>query len=339
MRNSVLLRLLNVFAVLRGLPLILLAHSAVGAATTPQYVQGNYAVPQTSETTVTVPYTAAQTAGNLNVVIVGWNDSSAHVSSLTDSNGNVYQLAVGPMVTGSLSQAIYYAKDISAAAAATNSVTVTFTPSASFPDIRILEYSGIDPANPVDTFVGGIGSSATSSSGTLNTSNATDLLVGANTVQSGTTGAGSGFKLRLLTVPDGDVAEDTVVTTTGSYGASAPLINAGGWVMQLVAFRAAGTPAPTPTPSPAPVSAAYVQGNYSAPQTPQTTVTVPYTAAQKAGDLNVVIVGWRDSTTELTGLSDSIGNTYQLAVGTRLSGSPLTLPPPIRMFASWSIAV
>jgi hypothetical protein len=39
-------------------------------------------------------------------VIVGSNDSTVQVSSLTDSNGNVYQLAVGPMVTGALSQAI-----------------------------------------------------------------------------------------------------------------------------------------------------------------------------------------------------------------------------------------
>ena len=69
--------------------------------------------PQTPQATVPVTYKAAQTAGNLNVVIVGWNDSSTQVSSVTDSKGNTYQLAMAPMVlTGSpaLSQAIYYAK-------------------------------------------------------------------------------------------------------------------------------------------------------------------------------------------------------------------------------------
>ena len=117
------------------------------------YVQGNYATPQSPLTAVTVPYTAAQTAGDLNVVIVGWNDSTAQVSSLTDSKGNVYQLAVGPTVlTGSapLSQAIYYAKNISAATAGANTVTVTFNAAAIYADIRILEYSGIDPVTPVD---------------------------------------------------------------------------------------------------------------------------------------------------------------------------------------------
>ena len=47
-------------------------------------------------------YKAAQTAGNLNVVIVGRSDATSQVSSVTDSKGNVYQLAVGPTVqTGS----------------------------------------------------------------------------------------------------------------------------------------------------------------------------------------------------------------------------------------------
>ena len=59
-------------------------------------VQGNYATPQTPQATVQVTYTNAQLAGDLNVVIVGWNDTSAVVSSVSDTKGNTYQLAVGP---------------------------------------------------------------------------------------------------------------------------------------------------------------------------------------------------------------------------------------------------
>ncbi len=74
------------------------------ALATPKYIQGNYATPQSTVPAVTVPYLAAQTAGNLNVVIVGWNDATAQVSSVTDTSGNVYQLAAGPTVlTGSTS--------------------------------------------------------------------------------------------------------------------------------------------------------------------------------------------------------------------------------------------
>src|SRR5271163_2489425 len=115
--GSSLFRLLGKLPVLAGLVTVHFANTAL--ATTPNYVQGNYATPQSPLTSVTVPYATSQTAGDLNVVIVGWNDSTTQVSSLTDSKGNVYQLAVGPTVlTGSapLSQAIYCAKNISAGA-------------------------------------------------------------------------------------------------------------------------------------------------------------------------------------------------------------------------------
>ena len=202
----------------------------------PGYVQGNYAVPQTPQTTVTLPYTSAQTAGDLNVVVVGWNETTAKVSSLTDTSGNTYTLAVGPtLLSGALSQSIYYAKNIKAAAAGANVVTVKFTSAANYPDIRILEYSGLDTASPLDVATGSSGTSATSSSAALTTTRTTDLLLGANIVFTSTNGPGASFTQRLLT-PDGDIAEDRVVTANGSYSASAPLSSSGPWVMQLAAF-------------------------------------------------------------------------------------------------------
>ena len=54
-----------------------------------------------------------------------------------------------------------------------------------------------------------------------------------------TTGPGTGFTTRLLTSPDGDIAEDRMVTTTGIYSATSNGLNAAGaWIMQMVAFRA-----------------------------------------------------------------------------------------------------
>ena len=91
----------------------LIAGQASAAIT---FVQRNFATPQSPQSSVSVTYTAAQTAGNLNVVAVGWNDSTAVVNSVTDSKGNVYTRAVGPTaVAGQLSQSIYYAKNIAAA--------------------------------------------------------------------------------------------------------------------------------------------------------------------------------------------------------------------------------
>jgi IPT/TIG domain/Abnormal spindle-like microcephaly-assoc'd, ASPM-SPD-2-Hydin/Fibronectin type III domain len=202
------------------------------------YVQGNYATPQASQTSVPVKFNAAQAAGDLNVVAVGWNDSTASVSAVTDTSGNTYTLAEGPTsISGVASQSIYYAKNIAAAAAGANTVTVTFSTAAKYPDIRILEYNGADQVNPVDVTSASTGNSASSSSGSVNTTNSLDLLFGADLVQTSTTGAGAGFTSRLLTSPDADIAEDSMVTATGSYAATAPVSPASQWIMQMVAFR------------------------------------------------------------------------------------------------------
>jgi fibronectin type 3 domain-containing protein len=454
-------------------------------ASTITYVQGAYTTPQTPQTAVSVKFAAAQSAGDLNVVAVGWNDSTATVVSVADTSGNTYTRAVGPtVISGMLSQSIYYAKNILSAGAGANSVTVTFSAAAIYPDIRILEYNGADPNSPVDVTAAATGNSATSNSGSVTTTNATDLLFGANTVQTTTLAAGSGFTSRLLTSPDGDMAEDSMVTASGSYSATAPLI-AGQWIMQMVAFRTAGSgPAPptigtvaptggptaggtpvtitgtnfasgatvmfgtaagtsvqvvsatqitartpagtagpvtvtvtvsgqsgslpngftytvpatvtgvspasgttsggtpvtitgtnfaagatvtfgaaaagnvvvvsgtqitatTPAGSAGPVTVTvnntgvtggslangftylatnptitFMQGNYAAPQSPQTTVNVSFTAAQAAGDLNVVVAGWNDSTASVTSVTDSRGNVYTRVVGpTAVTGS------------------
>src|SRR5215472_15636516 len=102
--------------------------SSLTAAPTISYLQGNYATPQTPQAVVKIAFTAAQAAGDLNVVVVGWSDSTASVSAVTDSSGNAYTRAVGPTVQRRhASQSIYYAKNIASAAAGANTVTVTFS--------------------------------------------------------------------------------------------------------------------------------------------------------------------------------------------------------------------
>src|SRR5207249_11940646 len=114
------------------------------------FIQSNYSVPQTPQSTVTVNFAGAQSAGNLNVVIVGWNDSTASVISVNDSKGNPYNLAIGPTVrAGQASQSIYFAPNIAAASANSNIVTVRFSAAAVYPDVRVLEYSGLDPVSPL----------------------------------------------------------------------------------------------------------------------------------------------------------------------------------------------
>src|SRR5882762_8850502 len=264
-------RLLTGMVTLLGLLLLTVFLSPIAQAQS--FVQVNAALP-TSGSQVAAVYTVAQTVGDLNVVIVGWNDTAATVTSVTDTKGNPYALAVGPtLLSGSLSQSIYYAKNIAAAGAGANTVTVKFSTVANYPDIRILEYSGVDTNNPLDVATGAVGNSAVSDSGAVTTSNANDLLVGANTVFSSTAAAGTGYTRRLITSPDGDLAEDELVTTTGSYHATATLVRADAWVMQVVAFKAAAGGAPTPT----------APGNLTATAASSSQINLAWTASTEVG--------------------------------------------------------
>jgi uncharacterized membrane protein len=293
------------------------------AASTISYVQGNYATPQTPQTTVNVTFTAAQVAGDLNVVAVGWNDSTATVSAVRDSKGNVYTRAVGPtVVSGALSQSIYYAKNIAPAAAGTNVVTVTFSTAAVYPDIRILEYSGADPNNPVDVTAASSGNSTSSSSGSATTTNATDLIFGANMVLTTTSGPGSGFTKRLLTSPDGDIAEDRMVTATGSYSATAPIVPSGRWIMQMVAFRTG----PNFTISASPSSLSVAQGSPGT-STITTTVSGGFSSAislSATGAPTGTTVSFNPSTIPAPGAGTSI-MTITVGASTPVGTYPITV--------------
>src|ERR1700675_751011 len=76
------------------------------------FIQQNYTTSSVAVSSIRVAYPAGQTAGNLNIVVVGWNDTSAAVNSVSDSRGNSYALAVGPTAGTALTQSIYYAKNI-----------------------------------------------------------------------------------------------------------------------------------------------------------------------------------------------------------------------------------
>jgi hypothetical protein len=223
-------------------------------ASGPTFVQQKSAVPQTATASVVLTYPVAQTAGNLNVIVVGWNDTTSTVTMVGDSLGNTYALAIGPTTGTGLRQSIYYATGIKAGS---NTVTVRFSQAARYADIRVLEYSGLDPAAPVDVTAGAAGIGTSASSGAATTKSANDLIFGAGTTAGRFSAAGAGFVSRVITSPDGDIAEDQSVLTTGSYSATAPNSESA-WAMQMVAFRASGqnsgTPAP-PAPTPPSVSA------------------------------------------------------------------------------------
>ena len=207
---------------------------------TPTFVQVNSATPQTNQSQVSVTYNSAQIAGDTNILAIGWNDASSNITSVSDSAGNVYQVAA-PVARGThLSQAIYYAKNIASAPAGANAVTVTFNAAVRFADIRILEYAGLDPNAPFDVARSASGSTTLADSGSVATNYASELVFAAGMTASRFTAAGAGFTNRIITSPDGDIAEDRTTSARGSYNATAPLNPAAAWLIQIATFRAAG---------------------------------------------------------------------------------------------------
>jgi hypothetical protein len=190
-----------------------------------------------------VAFSGAQTAGDTNVIAIGWRTPTASIQSVTDSRGNVYVLAVGPTVLpGVGASAIYYSTGIVASGAGTNAVTVTFNTAASLPDIRVAEYGGIETSAPIDVIASATGSGTTSDSGTIATFAPSTLIVAANLATTSTSGAGPGYNARAISSSDGNILEDRIVSAAGNYNATAPLSASGQWIMQLVAFRWIGSP-------------------------------------------------------------------------------------------------
>src|SRR5262245_11244120 len=291
--------------------LVALCQPPPKAEAQPQFVQQAFTCPQTPQDQVAVDYDSAQTAGNLNILAIGWNDQGASITSVMDSAGNTYQVAVPTFRGGGLSQAIYYATNI---LAGPNTVTVRFDIPAKYVDLRVTEYSGLSHDHPFDAEASASGNGALADSGPVTTSQTNELLFGAGMTGSGFNGPADGWTLEVITTPDSDIVQDRVAAPPGTYNAPTPLGSAG-WLMQVAAFRTGPPPTsggggnPTPPPS---GGIGFVQQNYACPQTPQDQVEATYTAAQAAGNLNILAIGWNDVTANIANVTDSVGNTYRM---------------------------
>src|SRR5258705_4677470 len=78
--NKNLIVFLGVLLLVAGL----LSYASLVTAA-PVFVQQNYSTPQSPQSSVSVTYNSRQTAGNMNVLVIGWNDTTSNISSVTDS--------------------------------------------------------------------------------------------------------------------------------------------------------------------------------------------------------------------------------------------------------------
>ncbi len=180
-----------------------------------------------------------QTAGDTTIVIVGWSNSG-DVSSVSDDGGNTYTraLSTSTNVAGNISQTIYYAKNIKSS----TTITANFTSAVGAPDVRVLEYSGLDQSNPLDTSLAAaaaaFGNGTVADSGPVSTTFSNNLVVAGAMVGQTVVSAGNNFVLATVT-NDGNASEHQLNSApVGGVHAVANVKPASAWLIQAVTFHA-----------------------------------------------------------------------------------------------------
>jgi chitodextrinase len=202
-----------------------------------ELLQNGFAVPQAQRKSVTVPFYYPQKAKSLNIVAVGFSDVDASISSVADSQGNTYYPANALLRNKTQSQRIYYAKNIKAGS---NSVTVNFDRNASYPDIRIAEYSGLDLVSPLDASKFAVGKSSSIVVSGITTAKPSELLFAAGMTSSQFRAVGNGFAVVDITDPNADLSADRKVLSKGTYEFTATQAGPGDWLVQVIGFKAGG---------------------------------------------------------------------------------------------------
>ena len=198
----------------------------------PSFVQAKQSL-ISNGTNVSAAFNTATAAGHTIVAYVIWSNTGS--VTLTDSRGDTFVSVGNPVIWGgSHSAQVFYATGI---VGGTDTVTAAFRNAvSSFGILYVHEYAGISTTNPVDVTAAGTGASALLNSGNITTTSANDLLFGAGVSDNAVTSAGSGYVARSLAF--GNITEDRVGASAGTYSATAPHIGSI-WAMQIVAFRPA----------------------------------------------------------------------------------------------------
>lgn len=197
----------------------------------PAFVQGN-AGALSQGGLYTLAFNEPQHAGDLNLVVVAWTGTATY-QGVSDTTQNSYT-QLGPIIShGTRSQLVTIASNIAAGA---NAVTVTFSDTATAPELRILEYRDISTQQPIDSYGLATGSAAELDF-SVTTSHAHDVLVGFDVLDATTITPDPQYVQREIVA--GDLVEDREVTTVGTYDATATQTGTADWVMQLIAFELA----------------------------------------------------------------------------------------------------
>jgi hypothetical protein len=170
------------------------------------------------------------------IVALDYPSSDVDVTSVKDSLGQTYAIVIPPYDGGGWRHSIAVALDTKGG---TDKVTVLLSAQVTFIQVYIHEYSGLALTDALDqTSAGRITSpsDAAARSGSVITTQDRELLFGFGAADKIEPGDGFARRTNLF----GDVTEDRVVSTVGTYEATATA--AGDWTMLMTTFKGRSSP-------------------------------------------------------------------------------------------------
>jgi uncharacterized repeat protein (TIGR01451 family) len=193
-------------------------------------VQGRAFGNESGTANMSLAFNANNTAGNF-LIVTGTAARPARNISVSDTLGNIYALALGPVTDVAQDVTIYvwYVPNCKGGA---NTVTITPTGTSAL-EIHVSEWSGIANINPVEVTAFGTGTGTAVSSGASTTTSSGDLIFGYGWVFN-TASAGTGFT--PLSLINGDLDEYQIQSSSGSVAATFTQ-SSGTWAAAMVAFK------------------------------------------------------------------------------------------------------
>jgi hypothetical protein len=209
--------------------------SVSAPAATPSFVQSIASASHGSPSGITLSFPSNTLAGD--VLLVAFDYEGTTVSSVTDTQGNVFTPVGNQLASpgGALGQ-VYYVANIKGGA---DTVMVNLSGASSYLEAYLTEYSGVNPTSPIDAEAGASGSAGTVSSGNATTTAAGDMIYGYCVADVVCT-VGSGFTARSTL--NSNLTEDMSAGSAGSYAATGSANS--GWTMQMVALKPASALTP-----------------------------------------------------------------------------------------------
>ena len=193
-------------------------------------VQSNVNGNENGTANLFVAFTAANTAGNF-LIVTGTAARPASTLSVSDTLGNSYSAAIGP-VTDTAQDVTLYVWYVPSCKGGANTVTIVASGTAAL-EIHVSEWSGVASANPLDVTSFATGTGTSVSSGAQTTSSNGELIFGYGWVFN-TASAGNGFT--PISLVNGDLDEYQIQSFAGGIAATFTQTS-GTWAAIMATFR------------------------------------------------------------------------------------------------------